>query len=264
MKGLNQEEIKNIVPSGTVLLSYRGSIAHGMYVPNTDPNSIDDKDLMGFCIPEDRFYFGLGNFEQKEVFYKEWDSVVYEMRKFVRLLVQQNPNVLSILWNEPKYNIYVHSAAQRLLDNRELFVSRQAYHAFTGYAYAQIKKMTALKYEGYMGEKRKSLVDKFGFDTKNCSHAIRLLRMGIEYLTEGRLYVDRGMKGDAPQLLSIKHGAWTLDQAKAEAEHLMKRAEAAYDSCKLPPKVDTQKIDKLVTEIVRDYILERNTVSVGA
>lgn len=25
-----------------ILLGYRGSVAHGMYVPNSDPNSIDD------------------------------------------------------------------------------------------------------------------------------------------------------------------------------------------------------------------------------
>lgn len=258
LKGLSAEETAKIVPSGTVLLSYRGSIAHGMYVPNSDPNSIDDKDLMGFCIPEDRFYFGLSHLEQVEVKHNEWDSVVYEIRKFTRLVVQQNPNVLSTLWNEDKYNILVESAGRQLLDNRHLFVSRQSYHSFTGYAYGQLKKMTALAFQGYMGEKRKKLVEKYGYDTKNAAHLIRILRMGIEFMNEGILYVDRGAKGDAPQLLAIKRGEWTLEQVKAEADSLFKRAEAAYDNCKLPPKVDTQRIDGLITEIVRGHIMDRN------
>lgn len=259
LKGLSGAETANIVPGGTVFLAYRGSIAHGMYVPNTDPNSIDDKDLMGFCIPEDRHYFGLGldRFEQAEVTYKEWDSVVYELRKFVRLLVQLNPNVLSLLWNEPKYNILVEPAARQILENRRLFVSRKAYHSFSGYAHGQFQKMTHLAFQGYMGDKRKRLVDQFGYDVKNAAHCIRILRMGIEFLNEGELYVDRGAKGDAPQLLSIKRGEWTLEQVKEEASRLFRRAEEAYDSCTLPYVVDTQRVDGLVTEIVRGYIQDR-------
>lgn len=35
----------------SVCLAYRGSVAHNMYVPSTDPDSIDDKDLMSICVP---------------------------------------------------------------------------------------------------------------------------------------------------------------------------------------------------------------------
>ena len=259
MKGLSTEEKVMIVPSGTILLAYRGSIAHGMYVPNSDPNSIDDKDLMGVCIPHERFYFGLGNFEQAEVKHREWDSVVYEIRKFCRLLVQQNPNVMSLLWNEPKYYIDISPEGQALIDNRGLFVSRKAYHAFSGYAYSQLKRMTHLAFEGYMGEKRRGLVQKFGYDTKNAAHLIRLLRMGIEYLNEGKLYVDRGAVGDAPMLLAIKRGEWELEKVKEEADRLFKRAEEAYDRCRLPAGVDTQKVDELLTGILGGHMVNRLT-----
>lgn len=251
MKGLSEEERSNLIPNGTILLSYRGSIAHGMFVPSDKPNSIDDKDIMGVCVPGEEVYFGLNNFEQKECFHNEWDSVVYEARKFVRLLVGQNPNVLSLLWNEPKYHIEVTPAGRMLLDARGLFVSRKAYHSFTGYAYAQFKKMTHLAFKGYMGEKRKRLVEKFGYDTKNAAHLIRLLKMGIEFMNEGQLFVDRGMAGDAPRLLSIKNGEWTLEQVKEEAERLFKRAEDAYDHTKLPRALDTDKIEKLLIDVVK-------------
>lgn len=256
LKGLNDEEARNIVPRGTIILAYRGSIAHGMYVPPDKPTSIDDKDLMGVCVPGESVYFGLNGFEQQEVKYKEWDSVIYEARKFARLLVGQNPNVLSLLWNEPKYFIDVTPAGRMLLDGKGIFVSRKIYQSFTGYAYAQFKKMTHLAFQGYMGDKRKQLVEKFGYDTKNAAHLVRLLRMGIEFLNEGVLYVDRGKVGDAPMLLGIKNGEWPLEKVKEEAERLFKRAEEAYDKCRLPRAVDTEKADELLIRVVKAGLKE--------
>jgi len=58
---------------------------------------------------------------------------------------------------------------------------------------------------GYMGKKRRELVRRVGYDAKNAAHLIRLLRMGIEFLTEGTLYVERP---DAAELLDIKRGVW--------------------------------------------------------
>ena len=89
---------------------------------------------------------------------------------------------------------------------------------------------------------------------KNAAHAIRILKMGIEFLNEGRLYVDRGEVGDATQLLAIKRGEWELEKVKEEADRLFKRAEAAYDACKLPPGVDREKIDNLVIRIVKSRL----------
>lgn len=251
LKGLSASEMEQIVPAGTVLLGYRGSIVHGMYRnPDHHSDAIDDKDIMGVAISPLDTYFGLRHFEQREAKIREWDSVVYEYRKFVRLLCQGNPNVLSLLWIEPHYYIYRHPAGQALIDDRELFNSRRVYHAFTGYAYSQLKRMTHLAHQGYMGEKRKALVEKFGYDTKNAAHLIRLLRMGIEFLKDGVLYVKRP---DAPQLMEIKLGGWTLDQVKAEADHLFKRAEAAFDACMLPKTPDERKINSIVTEVLWDY-----------
>ena len=46
------------------------------------------------------------------------------------------------------------------------------------------------------------------------AHLIRLLRMGIEFLRDGEMRVDRGGL-DATELLDIKHGTWTLEQVQA-------------------------------------------------
>jgi hypothetical protein len=114
--------------------------------------------------------------------------------------------------------------------------------------------MTNFRFEGYMGEKRKKLVDKFGYDTKNASHLIRLLKMGIEFLTEGNLFVERE---DAPQLISIKNGEWTLEQVKRESDKLFGLAQQAYINSKLKDKPDYEKAECLLMDIIRDYLSTR-------
>ena len=103
-----------------------------------------------------------------------------------------------------------------------------------------------------MGEKRKSLVEKFGYDCKNAAHLIRLLRMGIEFLTEGELYVER--KNDATQLLEIKRGEWKLEQVKAEADKLFGLCELAYINSTLPAKPNHEEINKMCVRILKTRI----------
>lgn len=233
---------------------YRGSIAHGMYIPNSDPNSIDDKDVMAVCVPPVDYYFGLkryGSRGTKEIKRGEWDIVIYEAQKMVSLLQRGNPNVLMALWLEAEYYLNITPAGQLLIDNRELFVGKHVYRAFTGYAHSQLKKMTSFTFNGYMGEKRKRLVEQFGYDTKNAAHLIRLLRMGMEFMVDGELYVKRH---DAQQLLQIKRGEWSLEQVKTEAERLFASAEQAYIQSKLPEESDKDSINKLCTQIVQTHL----------
>lgn len=249
--GLNNQEIDQLIPTNSILLGYRGSISHGMYSnPNKDSNSIDDKDAMGIYISPIDCYFGLDKHRHYERQIKEWDVVSYELIKAMTLLTNANPNVLGLLWLRNVDYIHVMPAGQKIINNRKLFVSKKLYHSFSGYAHGQLHRMTHFKFEGYMGEKRKMMVEQFGYDPKHAAHCIRLLRMGIEFLNEGELHVFRE---DAQQLGEIKRGEWTLDQIKTEADRLFKRAEEAYDRCQLPNQADREKINELTVEILRDH-----------
>lgn len=239
------------IGSWAILHAYRGSIAHGMYVPQSNPDSIDDKDTMAFCVPPLDHYYGLAEFGSRgtqEIKRGEWDIVVYEARKAIRLLAQGNPNVLSMLWLPENMVISITPAGRHLLDHRDLFVGRHAYKAFVGYAVAQMRKMEGGAHQGYMGEKRKQLVERHGYDTKNAAHLIRLLRMGIEFVRDGELNVHRH---DAQELLAIKAGEWPLERVKAEAERLFRRAEDAYDRTTLPVRPDADRVNALCVEVVQ-------------
>jgi predicted nucleotidyltransferase len=249
-KGLTDEEAKRLVPENLILLGYRGSIAHNTYEPSTNPNSIDDKDIMGVFVANLNNYIGLEKKEHHEAFIHEWDAVSYEIRKYINLLLKCNPNVLALLWLEDKHYLYKSDVGRLLIANRRVFVSKQAYHSFNGYAWGQFKRMIHFKFEGYMGDKRKQLVEKHGYDTKNAAHLIRILEMGIEFLTEGTLYVARQ---NAQKLLDIKHGNWTLEQVKTEAEKLFTLAHEAYVKSTLPAQPDRKAAEELLMRIICDY-----------
>jgi len=251
LTGLSQDESNNILPSNTILLGYMGSISHGTQIPKNNPDSIDDIDIMGVSVAPENVYMGLKKFEQKEVKYKEWDSVVYEIKKFFSLLLKQNPNVLGLLWLQHQNYIHKAPAGQCIIDNRNLFISKEAYHSFSGYAHGQLHRMEHLACKGYMGAKRKALVDKFGYDCKNAAHLIRLLRMGIEFLTDGELRVFRE---DATELKEIKSGQWSLEKVKREADALFILAREAYVRSPLPPKPDYTKTEELLISILREYL----------
>ena len=252
MKNMTPEQRKELFPDNMVLLGYRGSIAHNMYVPNTDPNSIDDIDLMGVYMAPVDHYIGLKRTRETiEKFIDQWDVVCYEYKNFVKLLLNSNPNVLSLLWIKDNYYIEKHDYGKILIENRDLFVSKKVYHSFTGYAHGQLKRMTHLSTEGYMGEKRKALVEKYGYDCKNAAHCIRLLKMGIEFLTEGSLNVFRE---DASWLLEIKRGLWKLEDVKKESDRLFALADEAYVRSSLPSKPEYDKVNDLLKSVLYNYI----------
>lgn len=245
----------------SILTAYRGSMAHGMWTsPKDNPNSIDDRDVISIVVPPLEYYIGFhkefGSKGTTEIKKNEWDILIYELRKTINMLYKGNPNILSLLWTDDNYIISQTPAGEILRNHRDIFVGRHVYQSFIGYAKAQFVKMERGAYRGYMGERRKALVDKYGYDVKCGAHLIRLLRMGIEFLSTGQLQVDRG-NYDAAELLSIKHGEWSLEKVRSEAGHLFRRAEDVYDKCTLPDHPDPEVIGKLCMEIMCDTLSDR-------
>jgi len=132
------------IPPRTIQLAYRGTIAHNMYVPSSDPLSVDDIDLMGLVIAPENYYLGLsewGSRGTQERKHGPYDCIFYELRKAVRLLLQGNPNILSLLWLRPEHYLRLSPAGKLLIENRTLFVGKHVYEAFAGYAHDQLAKM---------------------------------------------------------------------------------------------------------------------------
>lgn len=296
-------KIVGTLPENTILLGYRGSQAHGTYMPSSNPDSIDDIDLMGVFIGPKEHYLGFGRRETLEQWVDEYDCVYYELRKLMGMLMQANPNVLSLLYLEDKHTLYRSDLALKLIENRELFSSKVAFNAFCGYARGQLKKMEHVaekdpaileeyddiqnelryrkylsegrklpdverkfyniktqqlrersnqiqKHSGYMGRKRRDLVDRFGYDTKNAAHLIRLLRMGGEFLDTGKLTVERS---DAQDFIDIKRGLWSLEKVKEEADKLFAINEEKNENSPLPEVPNKNKVERLCVDLVTEF-----------
>lgn len=239
-----------------VLAGRRGSEAHGTYIPPENPDSIDDRDVMGIVIPPVKYYYGLSKWEGADSIKGCWDVVLYELRKFVGLLVKQNPNVLSMLWLEEEDYLLTSTVGRTLIGNRTLFRARPAAaNSFTGYAISQMKKMTSGAFNGYMGAKRKVLVERYGYDTKNAAHLVRLLHLGIEYLSTGEMKVRRSW--DRQMILDIKRGAWALEDVQTYADSMLAECEYAAKHSLLPEQIDMDAVEDMLVACIHKELGDR-------
>ena len=123
----------------TLFLTSHGSHAYGTSLPTSD------HDFKGFAVPPKAYFHGYAKrFEQAE-FKGEPDMTVYDIRKFFKLAADCNPSIIEVLFTEPTDHQIVHPLGARILQKRDLFISRKAKHTFSGYAVAQLKKIRSHK-----------------------------------------------------------------------------------------------------------------------
>ncbi len=249
------EELEKKLPAWTsnvILEGYRGSHSHGTYIPSSDPLSVDDIDIFRIVVQPEEYYLGINSYLKKqehfEAFIGEHDILVYDIRKFIYLLSKGNPNVHIFLWLRHEDYFKVTEAGKHLISKRMEFLSQKVIHSFGGYASAQIKRMTHFKYEGYMGNKRKSLVSKHGYDCKNATHCIRLLLTAIDLLKTGKIIVYRAKDRDT--LIDIKTGMWSLERVKEYTNDLEAEFDRLSQKSDLPSKVDQKKLQSILLEIM--------------
>lgn len=69
------------------------------------------------------------------------DIELYELKRFITLALENNPNIMDLLCHNKNNSIYINELGQQLLDNKELFLSKDLKDTFSGYALSQLKKM---------------------------------------------------------------------------------------------------------------------------
>lgn len=151
----NAIDIKKLPGSNrhrTVFVTVTGSFLYGT---NTESS---DRDYAGVFIPHEDYVFGLRTIEEidlsttdKDITGKNTpgavDCKLYEIRKFLKLCYDCNPNIIEMLF-APKGYFYFDEIFAPVLENRELFISTNLVNRFIGYAISQERKMY-IKLENY-------------------------------------------------------------------------------------------------------------------
>jgi predicted nucleotidyltransferase len=115
------------------------------------------------------------------------------------------------------------------------------------------------EYDAYVGwnksrnEKRKALEAKCGYDAKFAAHAIRLLRMGKEYLETGKYEIDR-TNIDAPEIIDIRLGNQPFENIMSMADKLLEEVEALYKTTTVPKHPKREKIEGMLMETIDEYV----------
>ena len=216
-----------------------GSHAYGTAVEGSDV------DIRGWYFPPLNDLLGLANKRENFIEYSDEDVVFYTFHKFIHLLAQCNPNVVEQVGVPARCKIYVTPIGQKILNNVELFLSKRAFQTFGGYANKMLQRFE----QGIGHRNHKSTEAK---QWKHLSHLIRLLYTGIDILKYHRVITYRIKEHDL--LMSIRHGEVSVEKIMDMRSKLEIQLQDAYDNTTLPAQVDLDKVNRLIVEIVVDYI----------
>ena len=143
-----------VIANENCILKYEvGSKLYGTDTPTSDT------DYSGIFIANKEYYFGLFSIDQVDVSEQSKlesgkndtdaiDFTLYEIRKFIRLATDNNPNILEQLFVPENKIIHSTKYGMQLLENSNIFPHQGLYHRFVGYAHSQKKKM-CIKTEHY-------------------------------------------------------------------------------------------------------------------
>lgn len=231
-----------------MFLTIGGSHAYGTNVEGSDV------DIRGVALNSREDLLGLGEFEH----YVDTttDTTVFSFNKAAKLLCSGNPNMLEQLGNTDERVIDYHPTASLLMENKNLFLSKNAIYSFGGFAGKLIKEADD-KWQAYLYEVEVSGANS---NVKPCipcgekrfnktvMNAIRLYHMLFDILEKGEINTYRGAEHDI--LMQIRNGDYDYDELRNHVIPVYEaRLRADKKESELPEHVNMKAINELVMTI---------------
>jgi uncharacterized protein len=246
---------KEMAERTTILRVPAGSTIHGLNLPGKD-----DRDEMGVCIEDLSYAMGFSEFEQ--YIYRtatersgkhdepsapgDLDLTIYSLRKFLRLAMQGNPQIVQCLFVPANLWVSGNAVGAQLQELAPYIVSRAAGSRFLGFMESQRQRL--LGERGQKKVNRPELEEKFGYDTKYAMHILRLGYQGVQLLSTGRLTLPLSEE-TRKFVYSVRLGEVPLQEVLTKAGELERELKDLLDSAPIQAKPNV--------DVVEEWMLRR-------
>ena len=119
-----------------IMLCLAGSHAYGTNIETSD---IDKRGI--FIGNKYQVWGMLPNIEQIQDKGNNKDIEFHEIKRYLHLCTEQNPNIIEIIWTEDADVLEITEQGKLLVAARDILLSSKAKHTFSGYAHAQLKRI---------------------------------------------------------------------------------------------------------------------------
>jgi len=208
-------------------------------------SSDSDTDRRGVFLESKEQLFGLKKVETLH-FPEDPNDTIYPFRHYISLLCKNNPNLLEMLYTRKQFIEYIDPIFEKyIVKNRELFISKESFRSYLGYASHQLHLAEKNKKEEY---------SKNNYNAKSAMHICRLmiqLKNLIEF-NDPIVYVDESTK---IYLMNVKWGNVfaNIDRLKDWIRMQEIIIKEMINQSKIPDKVDYDEVNDLMIKFYKEY-----------
>lgn len=248
---------RDVAIPNEILRSVVGSGVHGIAIAGTD-----DHDEMGVYIEPPEWVLGVTGHREDYIWrtqpegvrsgHGDTDLVMYSLKKYLRLAIKGNPTVMLPLFAPAESLIVVTALGEELRDLRSAFLSRLAVERFLGYMRSQHERMLGRSTRNVPN--RPELIEKYGWDVKYGSHALRLAYQGFEIASTGRLSLPLP-EPERLRVLAVKQGEVDRESVSEEIGRLEAAVRGLLDEDRtpLPHLADIDRINAWAIQAQRRH-----------
>lgn len=213
-----------------------GSRAYGIATEESDT------DFAGILIRPTRQVLSMFSHEDSTSIHAEYDCQLWEVKKFLHLLCQSNPNALEILYSP----LWIESSAwaEELRANGYRFLSKASYPKLRGFIRSQLKGLEGSRVEG----------DTHNYDRKAATHALRLAYVATELYSTGIFHCKLPEKA-ANAIVVARDGNYSLDAILDRIDKAFVKMDEAFVSCTLPDNSDVEWASEFLYRIRKEYLI---------
>lgn len=239
---------REVAMAGEILRTVVGSGVHGIAIEGTD-----DHDEMGVFVEPPEYVVGVRAPLDNYIFRTQpegarsgpgdTDLVMYSLRKYLRLAAKGNPTALLPLYAPADAVLVMTPLGDEMRALAPKVLSQEAVRRFLGYMDAQRERLRGGGKRNRVPN-RPELIERYGYDVKYASHALRLALQGLEVARDGRLTLPMP-EPERARVLAVKSGAVAevdevlreIDDVQAQVEDLLATGRTA-----LPAQPDWDSI----------------------